>query len=188
LDARKSRYADWNDLIDYCRLSAMPVGRFVLDVHGEDRALWPASDALCAALQVINHLQDCGDDYRSLDRVYLPLTVLEAHGASVEMLGAASASAPLVAAIADLAGRAEELVERGASLIPQIADPRLALEIAAIHGLSRELAARLQQHDPLSQSVRLNKLDFSWVAGRAVARTLASSLLHTSRTRRRARA
>ena len=70
----KQRYADVAELIDYCRLSAMPVGRFVLDVHGEAKSLWPASDALCAALQVINHLQDCADDYRKLDRVYLSAT------------------------------------------------------------------------------------------------------------------
>ena len=54
LDVRKNRYADWGELIDYCRLSAMPVGRFVLDVHGEDKALWPASDSVCAALQVLS--------------------------------------------------------------------------------------------------------------------------------------
>ena len=73
------RYRDWDDLIDYCRYSAMPVGRFVLDVHGEDAAAtWPANDALCAALQVINHLQDCGKDYRDLDRVYLPQDTLAA--------------------------------------------------------------------------------------------------------------
>jgi phytoene/squalene synthetase len=58
LDAQIARYADWPDLISYCALSAMPVGRFVLDVHGEHHTTWPASDALCAALQVINHLQD----------------------------------------------------------------------------------------------------------------------------------
>ena len=59
LDVKKSRYANWAELMDYCALSAAPVGRFVLDVHGEDPAIWPASDALCSALQVINHLQDC---------------------------------------------------------------------------------------------------------------------------------
>src|SRR5205823_3582884 len=73
LDVTKLRYRDWDDLIDYCTFSAMPVGRFVLDVHGESRATWPTSDALCAALQVINHIQDCGEDYRNLDRVYVPL-------------------------------------------------------------------------------------------------------------------
>ena len=78
LDVTKLRYRDWDDLISYCSLSAMPVGRFVCDVHGESRAVWPANDALCAALQIINHLQDCQEDYRNLDRVYVPLDALAA--------------------------------------------------------------------------------------------------------------
>ena len=76
LDATKLRYRDWDDLMEYCRYSAAPVGRQLLDLHGESRDTWPASDALCAALQVLNHLQDCADDYRGLDRVYLPLADL----------------------------------------------------------------------------------------------------------------
>ena len=83
-DVTKTRYADWGELMDYCRYSAMPVGRFVLEVHGEDRASWPANDALCAALQVINHLQDCGKDLKELDRSYLSQDLLSAAGASVE--------------------------------------------------------------------------------------------------------
>ena len=58
-DATKLRYADWGELYDYCRYSAMPVGRHVLDLHGEDRATYVPSDALCTSLQVLNHLQDC---------------------------------------------------------------------------------------------------------------------------------
>src|SRR3954468_11602407 len=91
-DVTKHRYADWDELIDYCRYSAMPVGRFVLDVHGEDRDTWEANDALCAALQINNHVQDCAADYRNLDRVYLPLDLLSKHGAGVEHLKAATAS------------------------------------------------------------------------------------------------
>src|SRR4051812_48832013 len=75
-DAVKLRYHDWDDLMEYCRYSAAPVGRQLLDLHGEGRQTWPASDALCAALQVLNHLQDCADDYRILDRVYVPLSDL----------------------------------------------------------------------------------------------------------------
>ena len=86
LDVTKLRYRDWDDLIGYCSLSAMPVGRFVCDVHGESRALWPANDALCAALQIINHLQDCQSDYLNLNRVYIPLDALAACGTSVEAL------------------------------------------------------------------------------------------------------
>jgi len=93
-DVTVNRYADWDALIGYCRLSAMPVGRFVLDVHGEDRAVWPLSDALCAALQIINHLQDCAKDYRELDRVYLTADALAATGADYISIDALTQSAP----------------------------------------------------------------------------------------------
>jgi hydroxysqualene synthase len=188
LDAVKNRYANLDELTDYCRLSAMPVGRFVLDVHGESRSLWPASDALCAALQVINHLQDCGEDYRRLDRVYLPQSILDAHGATVEMLGGRRASPRLRGAIAELARYAAALVEQGGALVPRIADVRLSLEIAAIHGLARELADRLQHRDPLSEPVRLSKFEFAAIGGRAVVRRLAGVLARRSRRERRVRA
>ncbi len=57
-DVTKHRYATWEELLDYCRYSAMPVGRFVLDVHGEAKSTWAHSDALCAALQITIHLPD----------------------------------------------------------------------------------------------------------------------------------
>src|SRR5213595_2520469 len=94
-DVTKHRYADWDELIDYCRYSAMPVGRFVLDVHGESRELWPANDALCAALQIINHLQDCAKDYRELNRVYIPEPMLAADGIGVEALAGDKANPAL---------------------------------------------------------------------------------------------
>ena len=76
------RYENWDEVIHYCRYSAMPVGRFMLDVHGESASTWAASDALCAGLQINNHLQDCGKDFRDLNRVYLPRDALAAAGAS----------------------------------------------------------------------------------------------------------
>ena len=105
-DCTKLRYRDWDDLIDYCRYSAMPVGRFVLDVHGESSDLWPANDALCAALQVINHLQDCAKDYRELNRVYIPELLLA--GIGVEALDQNKANPALTSVIAGLA-RADAL-------------------------------------------------------------------------------
>src|SRR3979411_1110358 len=110
MDASKRRYRDWDDLLHYCSYSAMPVGRFVLDVHGESRSVWPANDALCAALQIINHLQDCGKDYRDLDRVYVPLDALAAAGATVNELGAERASPALLGAVRKLARRTGDLL------------------------------------------------------------------------------
>src|ERR1700751_4140721 len=76
MDVTKLRYESWDDLIHYCRYSAMPVGRFVLDVHGESTSTWTANDALCAGLQINNHLQDFGKDYKRRHRVYVPLDAL----------------------------------------------------------------------------------------------------------------
>ena len=120
MDVTKHRYTDWDDLIHYCSYSAMPVGRFVLDVHGEDRATWPANDALCAALQIINHLQDCAADYRNLDRVYVPLDALAAAGASVEELAAPRASANLLRCLHGLAQRTGVAAEESAPFSAQI--------------------------------------------------------------------
>ena len=172
LDARKTRYASWSDLMGYCALSAMPVGRFVLDVHGESQTTWAASDAICAALQVNNHLQDCGLDFRTLDRVYIPLDTMHAHGARTDDLGATRATPALKACVSDLAGKAARLLQEGSGLADQVADTRLALEIAAIYRLAVVIAAGLQKRDPLSERVHVGKAGFAFAALTAAAATL----------------
>ncbi len=156
-DCTKLRYRDWDDLIDYCRYSAMPVGRFVLDVHGESQSLWPANDALCAALQVINHLQDCAKDYRELNRVYIPEPLLA--GIGVEALGQDKANPGLVAVIAGLARQNAELLETSRPFARGIKDGRLALEVDLIQTLADDLNTMLMNRDPLSQPVHHSKMD-----------------------------
>jgi hydroxysqualene synthase len=156
-DVLKSRYDNWGDLIGYCTYSAMPVGRFVLDVHGESKSTWPTSDALCAALQIINHLQDCAADYRKLDRVYLPLDVLSAHGVAVEALGQTHSSPALIGCLHELAGRTANLLHQSHALPEIVGNVRLAMEISAIQKLAGRLIAILQTRDPLSESVHLTK-------------------------------
>jgi hydroxysqualene synthase len=164
MDVTKLRYQDWDDLMNYCSYSAMPVGRFVCDVHGEDRAVWPANDALCAALQIINHLQDCGADFRNLNRVYVPLDALAASGASVEDLGAPAASAALRKCLRNLASRTGALLDQSASFSPRVADFRLAMEVAVIQSLARRLVALLLARDPLSEKVHLKSPAVALVA------------------------
>jgi hydroxysqualene synthase len=158
MDVTKLRYRDWDDLIDYCSYSAMPVGRFVLDVHGESRALWPANDALCAALQIINHLQDGGKDYRDLDRVYIPLDAFAEAGATVDALGADLATPALLTCIQKLARRTgDTLLNQSKPFSAGIADTRLALEVAIIQTYAERLTAMLRVRDPLSERVHLGK-------------------------------
>jgi squalene synthase HpnC len=157
MDVTKLRYRDWDDLIGYCTYSAMPVGRFVLDVHGESRATWRANDALCAALQIINHLQDCGKDYRQLNRVYIPLDAFAETGASVDELGAGHASAHLLRCIHQLASRTGALLRDSKAFSASIEDTRLALEVAVIQTFAERLVRLLAQRDPLSERVHLGK-------------------------------
>jgi len=161
MDVTKLRYKDWDELIHYCSYSAMPVGRFVLDVHGESRATWAANDALCAALQINNHLQDCGKDFRELNRVYIPLDAFAAAGAAPGDLGAARSSPELLRCIHALAARNEILLGEGGPFSGQIANTRLALEVAVIHGYARRIVALLQARDPLGERVHLSKAQFA---------------------------
>ena len=156
LDVTKLRYRDWDDLISYCSLSAMPVGRFVCDVHGESRAVWPANDALCAALQIINHLQDCKDDYINLNRVYVPLDTFAACGTAVEALSAPLASPALLAGLHDLAERTELLLRESDVFPLLISDRRLALEVSVINTLAHQLTRMLRSRDPLKDRVHLS--------------------------------
>jgi squalene synthase HpnC len=158
-DCTKLRYVDWDDLLDYCRYSAMPVGRFVLDVHGEPQSLWPMNDALCAALQIINHLQDCAKDYREIDRVYIPQDALAAAGITADALAAPAATPTLAGVIAGLARRNAELLNTSRPFFKGIADGRLALEVDLIQTIADDLNTLLMTRDPLSQPVHHSKTD-----------------------------
>jgi squalene synthase HpnC len=173
MDVTKLRYADWNELIHYCTYSAMPVGRFVLDVHGESKSTWAASDALCAALQVINHIQDCGKDYRSLDRVYIPQDAMQASGMTIEMIGAERASPQMAAVLRELVAGTEHLLTESLALAPQVNNTRLALEIGVIQTYATKILEMLKTRDPLHERVHLNKWE---VAGFGLT-SLAGGLL-----------
>ena len=179
-DCTKLRYQGWDDLIDYCRYSAMPVGRFVLDVHGESRALWPANDALCAGLQVINHLQDCAKDYRDLNRVYIPEPMLAAAGIGVEALGEDKANPVLAGVVAALARKNAQLLETSRPFARGIRDGRLALEVDLIQTLADDLNTMLMNRDPLSQPVHHSKTD---VLALFLKRFPAFALMRLTRSR-----
>ena len=156
-DAVKLRYNDWDDLIDYCNRSAAPVGRYLLDLHGVSRELYPASDALCNALQVINHLQDCRDDYSSMDRVYLPQDWMQTAGIEVTALDKPFTVKGL-RQVLDLCLHETSELLRLARLLPRpMSSRRLAMETAVIVRIAERLVAELRVRDPLAERVILTK-------------------------------
>jgi farnesyl-diphosphate farnesyltransferase len=158
-DATKLRHASWDELYDYCRYSAMPVGRHVLDLHGEPRVTWAPSDALCTSLQVLNHLQDGKKDLAALDRCYLPEDLMRAFGTSREALHDAAASEGLRRVFDALLDRCDALNRLAIGLPRNTRNRRLRLETAVIVGLARHLAARLRRFDPVAVRVKLTKGD-----------------------------
>ena len=169
-DATKKRYEGWDDLLDYCTLSASPVGRFLLDLHGESAALYQHSDPLCDALQILNHLQDCKDDFLALDRVYLPLESFAAAGIDVMELGAQASSSAMRQVLDRALDGCDELLIRASDLPRQMQERRLAAETAVILEMARMLASKLRVEDPLATRVELSKSRFALAAIRGLGR------------------
>ena len=159
-DATKLRYDDWPDLINYCDHSAAPVGRYLLDMHGEDPAGYDASDALCNALQVLNHLQDCQDDYQEMNRVYLPQDWLAESGATVEQLDGEAATAGLRQVMDKCLDGTDELLDLADTLPGRLKSRRLAMESATIVRIAHKLSAELRARDPIAERIELTKPQF----------------------------
>ncbi len=158
-DARKNRYASWDELLDYCRYSAAPVGRYVLDLHGESQSTWPANDALCASLQVLNHLQDCKKDLIGMDRSYLPQDMLKAAGATVSDVTKPAETTGLRQVFGQMLDGVDALNAEAARFPGQVRDRRLRLEVGVIVGLAHRLTRRLRRGDPVATRVKLVKSD-----------------------------
>ncbi len=169
-DAVKRRYESWGELVEYCRYSANPVGLYLLDLHGEGPVSHPGSDALCTALQVLNHLQDCRDDLHTLDRCYLPGDWLRDAGEDVDAVRWERCG-PGLRRVLDRCLHQVDRLNRVASTLPDaIRDRRMRLEAAVIVALSHRLARRLRREDPLAGRVRLRRGD--------AARSLLVALRH----------
>jgi squalene synthase HpnC len=160
MDATKQRYANWDELMTYCRFSASPVGRQLLDLHGEPAKARPSSDALCVALQVINHLQDCGVDYLEMDRVYVPQDHLAAHGAETRHLTGRTSSQGLRRCLDDLLNKTDALMVEARLLPGRLKDFRLRAESATIVRLADKMIAQLRANDPLAGRVKPTKMFF----------------------------
>ena len=157
-DATQRRYEGWAELEHYCARSADPVGRMLLRLHGEDEAAHRASDALCTALQILNHLQDLVPDRQALDRIYLPLPWLDLAGGEDAFFATEN---PHRRAVLDAAlDRVEATLEVAAPL-PRLLRSRLRRQAAVTLALAWRLLARLRGADPVLGRVALTRADFA---------------------------
>jgi squalene synthase HpnC len=159
-DQRVTRYANWDELFDYCRCSANPVGRLVLRLCGyADEERDRLSDATCTALQLANFWQDVTVDLEK-DRVYLPLSVLAEHGYSVDDLRAGTFNPAFQGVMSDAIAVARKLFLEGLPLSKTV-DKRLAFDLELFsRGGMRVLEKIEQQHyNVLSRRPAISKLE-----------------------------
>ncbi|NHN89271.1 squalene synthase HpnC [Acetobacter conturbans] len=159
-DAVKARYATQAELDRYCRYSASPVGRFLLGLHGESERTFPASDALCTSLQILNHLQDCKADLRKLGRCYVPEDLLSAEGLTVDAVRGDVTTPALRRVFDRMLDEADQLNAASLGLLHQVRDRRMRMYCGAVVRLAHRLAARLRTGDPLAERVALTRGDF----------------------------
>lgn len=167
-DCEKRRYHSWEELLAYCEKSANPVGRYLLDLHGENISAYRYSDALCTVLQIVNHLQDCGEDKRNLDRVYVIDAWLGEAGGTVDDIDRISATPAMRRVIDRMLDGCEAMMVDARRLPFALKSRALAMESAVIVRLADRLIGLLRRNDPLAGRVSLRKPDFA-IAGLAGA-------------------
>ena len=171
-DAQKPRTDDWQDLMDYCELSAAPVGRYLIDLEdGQAANGYVANDALCAALQILNHIQDVKDDFLALDRIYVPADWMVELGVVEQDLAASKSSHALRQVLDRMLDGVDDLLIQAGPLTKDIQSRALAREAGGILCIAQALSKELRAKDPIAVRVELSKCKaachFVWGAFRA---------------------
>lgn len=159
-DARNEKIAVWEQLIDYCRLSAAPVGRFILALHDESPSAYLPAETLCAVLQISNHLQDMRRDAVLLSRCYLPQDLMDKHDVRMSDIYLDKSSPALKALTAEVTEKLRRML-RDASVLPALVkSKRLKIQIGIILSLTNSMLKKIENVDMLTKHVRLNAWDW----------------------------
>lgn len=159
-DSRGHTYETWEQLLEYCRYSAAPVGRFMLAVHDENLSTYMPSGVLCTVLQIANHIQDIKYDLLVQNRIYLPAELLQKYQVSTDDLRQDKSSPELKKLIAEIISRLQKML-KDAALLPAITRSlRLRMQICVILSLTNIMLKKLNKKDVLQKNVKLSKIDW----------------------------
>lgn len=145
-DQTVTRYRNWEELFEYCRCSANPVGRLVLYLCGySDAERQRLSDATCTALQLANFWQDVTVDLQK-DRIYIPLDIMQRHGYTESDLRAHRYTPTFREVMREIVNQARELFLQGLPLVGMV-DRRLALDIDLFHRGGMRILEKIERRD-----------------------------------------
>ena len=154
-------YQTWGQLIDYCKNSAAPVGRFMLAINNENPSTYLPADALCAALQIVNHIQDVKYDFQVLKRVYIPDELWKQFNLSESILEQNKSPEAFQKLINEMLKRVKGLL-KDAEILPCIVkNLRLRLVLCVIFSLTNIMIYKILKGDVLASQIKLNKFDWA---------------------------
>ena len=177
-DARNYKYETWGQLVEYCRWSAAPVGRFMLALHDENPSTYLPGTALCVALQIQNHLQDLKYDAKLLKRVYIPSDMLKEYGIKVRDLSNDRETPQLSQLKKAILQKVQGLIKEAEILPSIVKSRRLRMELGVILSLTVIMVKKLEKGDVLAKEIKFSKFD--WIA--AAVRGIAKGLFTKTKT------
>ena len=159
-DVTKKRYADFGEVIQYCRLSANPIGRLLLHLTGnDDEKNLAYSDGICSALQLINFYQDLSQDYEEMGRIYLPQDEMAKYGVTEDHIRERRSDVAMRQLMQHQYERADRMIRAGAPLGRRLRG-RFGLEIRMIVMGGARIIYRLKQQNDLFSRPRLRARDW----------------------------
>ena len=166
MDAKGKKYKTWDDLIVYCKYSANPVGRFVIDLIYQKK-IYLASDCLCTSLQIINHLQDCKKDFQELKRIYIPESFFKKHSVDREILKLRDSNANFLDLVFEMVEKVEIMLTKSDKGLRMIEPWSLRKETLIILNIAKKLCYLLKIKDVLKKKVKLSRIDliFCFIKG-----------------------
>ena len=163
MDASNKKYKNWNDLLYYCKFSANPVGRFVIDAVNERKnieKIYEASDSLCTALQIINHIQDCKKDFKELNRVYIPESFFKKYSLDKKILRKSKSEENFEKLKIEIIDNVLTSLRKTKLGLREIQSWRLRKETLIILNIAKRLCNLLKINDPLEKQIKLSRIDF----------------------------
>tara|TARA_A100001388_G_scaffold96932_1_gene70633 strand:- start:555 stop:1436 length:882 start_codon:yes stop_codon:yes gene_type:complete len=163
MDASNKKYKNWNDLLYYCKFSANPVGRFVIDAVNERKnieKIYEASDSLCTALQIINHIQDCKKDFKELNRVYIPESFFKKYSVDKKILRKSKSIENFERLKIEIVDNVLLSLRKTKLGLRKIQSWRLRKETFIILNIAKRLCNLLKINDPLEKQIKLSRIDF----------------------------
>lgn len=160
-DAMGFDYQTWGQLVEYCKYSAVPVGRFMLALFNEHPSTYLPAASLCVALQIVNHLQDIKYDALTMKRIYLPAEFMQKYKFSKEDLIKDKSVPGVRKAVDEMLDLCQGLVKEGSLLPAIIKSTTLKIEVCVILSLTNIMIKKIKSGDVLQKHIKLS--GFDWI-------------------------